>query len=84
MNMHLRRPLEIADTTLRFDERIKSPLYARHSFAEFWLINARTKATTILRRPESDRWAERLDVAAEKTLRFAALPDFAICFAAED
>jgi Uma2 family endonuclease len=31
--------VEVADTSVRYDREVKMPLYARHGYPEFWLVN---------------------------------------------
>ncbi len=50
--------IEVSDTTLAYDVRIKAPLYARHGVPELWVIDL---SGGLLRRysaPEGDAWGE--------------------------
>jgi Uma2 family endonuclease len=87
-NVDLKAPdvplvIEVAHTTLRKDRDIKAPLYARFGFPEYWLINARTKVTTIYRKPVDGQWTETETRAANEALTFPALPGFSITFSEE-
>ena len=46
--------VEIADTTLAFDRRVKLPVYARTGIREVWIVDVREKVITAYREPESD------------------------------
>jgi Uma2 family endonuclease len=72
--------IEVAATSLRYDTLIKSPLYARFGFPEYWLINAHTKVTTIHRQPVDGQWTETVTVGPDEALTFDLLPTFSIVF----
>jgi Uma2 family endonuclease len=73
--------IEVADSSKAYDEKIKSPLYAKHGFAEYWLIDAKKRSTSIRRKPVNGAWTERFEVAADGELTFDQLPNLSICFA---
>lgn len=63
--------IEVSDTTLAYDVRIKAPLYARHGVAELWVIDL---AGGLLRRfcdPQGDSFG---DVSATERPGRIALP----------
>jgi len=43
--------IEIADTTINYDRKIKAPLYARFSIPEYWLIDTQKVSVTIFQKP---------------------------------
>ena len=43
--------IEISDTTVNYDMKIKAPLYARFHIPEFWLINIQKMSVTIYQKP---------------------------------
>jgi Uma2 family endonuclease len=53
--------IEVADTTLRYDRRVKLPLYAEEGIAEVWIVNLQEECIEIYRGPtrEGYRRAER-------------------------
>src|SRR5438552_3708886 len=54
---HPARPvlvIEVADSSLRFDRRQKSRLYARAGLAEYWIVNIVDHALEIYREPERE------------------------------
>ena len=54
---HPARPVlvvEVADSSLRFDRRQKSRLYARAGLAEYWIVNIVDHALEIYREPERE------------------------------
>jgi Uma2 family endonuclease len=51
--------IEVSDTTLRDDRRIKGPLYARAGIAEYWIVNLVDNVLEVYRRPGPDGYDER-------------------------
>jgi Uma2 family endonuclease len=54
---HPARPVlvvEVADSSLRFDRRQKSRLYARAGLAEYWIVNIVDHALEVYRQPERE------------------------------
>lgn len=45
--------VEIADSSLRFDRRIKSKLYAENGVQEYWIVNLRDRCIEIYRNPSA-------------------------------
>jgi len=43
--------VEVAESSLIYDTKIKLPMYASHGVPEYWIINAVTLETTICRQP---------------------------------
>jgi Uma2 family endonuclease len=48
--------IEVADTTLRLDRRVKIPLYARVGVPEVWLLDLTTQRLEVCREPLGDRY----------------------------
>jgi Uma2 family endonuclease len=54
---HPARPVlvvEIADSSLRFDRRVKGSLYARAGLADYWIVNLRDRRLEVYRAPAPD------------------------------
>jgi Uma2 family endonuclease len=49
--------VEVSDTTLRRDRRVKLALYARAGIPEFWIVNLETREVEIYRSPAGDVYA---------------------------
>ena len=65
--------VEVSDTTLRRDRRVKLALYARAGIPEFWIVNLEVREVEIYRSPTGDTYAsvERKgpgDIAAIESL----------------
>jgi Uma2 family endonuclease len=62
--------IEVADTTLRLDRKIKAPLYARHGIPEYWVIDLERDELERYRDPHEVTYAriDRPDVSAPLAL----------------
>jgi Uma2 family endonuclease len=49
--------VEVSDTTLRRDRRVKLALYARAGIPEFWIVNVGVREVEIYRSPAGDTYA---------------------------
>lgn len=49
--------VEVSDTTLRRDRRVKLALYARAGIPEFWIVNLQDREVEIYRSPVDDAYA---------------------------
>ena len=63
--------IEVSDTTLAYDVRIKAPLYARHGVPEYWVVDLPGQRLRIFRQPRGDVWT---DVTAIESPALVALP----------
>ena len=66
--------IEVSDTTLAYDVRIKAPLYARHGVPELWILDLSGKALRCLRNPVGDTWTEISILSQPGTLALPGLP----------
>jgi len=48
--------VEVADTTARYDRKIKVPLYARHGIPEVWLLDLQKQVLEIYRNPDQEKY----------------------------
>jgi Uma2 family endonuclease len=67
--------IEVADTSLRYDRKIKVPLYARQGVPEVWLIDIRRGHLEIYREPCADGYRVPLRPAADATVAPQLLPE---------
>jgi len=70
--------IEVADSSVRYDRRVKLPLYALHGIPEFWIVDLPAGEVEVCRRPQSDTYTEVFRVGREGTLAMAMLPDVSI------
>ena len=50
--------VEVADTSLRYDRKVKGSLYAKAGIAEYWILNLHNRQLEIYRDPVADDAAE--------------------------
>jgi len=70
--------VEVSDTTLRRDRKVKLALYAGAGIPEFWIVNVEVREVEIYRTPSGDRYAsvERKGPGSAATIE--ALPGVTI------
>lgn len=69
--------IEVADSSLLYDRRTKTPLYAASGIPEYWIVNLQEQVVEVHRRPDGDRYAETSTHAAG-TLAIGALPGVSV------
>jgi Uma2 family endonuclease len=70
--------IEVSDTTLRYDSKVKASLYARHGVPEYWIVDLDQKQLHFLRTPTPEGY---VDVSADSSsgpVSIAALPGVSI------
>ena len=70
--------VEVADSSFAYAAGRKAALYAGFGARDYWVINARTRATTIHRDPASEGFKTIVTHAPDATLVPALLPALAI------
>jgi Uma2 family endonuclease len=66
--------VEVADTTLAFDRKVKRKLYAQAGVREYWIVNARSQAIEVFRNPAGDNYETRLRFEIGESVSPLALP----------
>jgi Uma2 family endonuclease len=74
--------VEIADSSVEYDRRIKVPLYARHGIREYWLLELPVKVLEVYRRPGPDGYREVQRLRRGDSISLEAFPD--VVFAVSD
>jgi Uma2 family endonuclease len=74
--------LEVADTSLRFDLKVKIPLYARMGVPEVWVADLRENVIRVFRNPEAGQFQTILTFKPDDPLSVLAFPD--VIFKASD
>jgi len=67
--------LEVADSSLGFDLKVKIPLYATMGVLEVWVADLRSNVIRVFRSPEGRRYQTVLTFSAGETLSVPAFPD---------
>ena len=70
--------IEVALTTLAYDRGVKSRLYAKHGFQEFWVVDAAARRTYVHSAPSRKTWTKTSERGPEDELNHPALPGFAL------
>lgn len=50
--------IEVANSSLRYDRKVKLPLYARHGIPEVWIVNLAGGQIEICRQPEGETYTQ--------------------------
>ena len=66
--------IEVADSSLAYDRRIKSALYARKHVRELWILDVVGKALDVYRRPSANGYREHQRLVRGKRVAMAAFP----------
>ena len=66
--------IEVSDTTLAFDSKIKAALYARCGIAELWVVDVNDRAIHVFREPEEGGYRVTFTAAAGGCVDCVGLP----------
>jgi Uma2 family endonuclease len=66
--------VEVADSSLRFDQTVKLPLYARAGIAEFWLVDLQRRVIDVYREPSGHSYTVMTTHAAGEEVALALAP----------
>jgi Uma2 family endonuclease len=70
--------IEVADTTLRLERRVRFPLYARVGVQESWLCDLVSERVEVYREPMGNRCRAVQTLNRGEALRSLAFPDVAL------
>lgn len=70
--------VEVSDSSLDFDDRVKLPLYARHGIGEVWRADLASETVAVHRDPAGESYRSVTTARRHDTLRPEALPDVEI------
>jgi Uma2 family endonuclease len=70
--------IEVADTSLAYDRRVKLRLYAESGIPEYWLIDASAETVEVHRRPRPDGYAETRQGSGDAAVAPEAFPDVSL------
>jgi Uma2 family endonuclease len=73
--------IEVADSSLAYDQRVKLPLYAREGVPEVWLVELTRRLIAVHREPSSTGYAVTLAVRPGEHIAPVALPDLSLAVA---
>lgn len=66
--------IEVADTTLRTDLRIKAPLYARAAIPEYWVVDVKARVVHVFRAPGASTYDTTFLAAGADELAAVEVP----------
>lgn len=70
--------IEVAESSLEYDLRVKVPLYASHGVPEVWVLDLAGRALHVYRQPAAGAYAQVEIIVQARTLAPLALPAAAI------
>jgi Uma2 family endonuclease len=70
--------VEVAETSLSYDLKVKLPLYASHGVREYWVINAITRVTSIHRQPAGNVYTDTDELPPTARLVPSLAPQLAV------
>jgi Uma2 family endonuclease len=81
LDEHPRRALlvvEVAESSLDEDRRVKAPLYAAAGIPEYWIVDVAGGVVEVRRGPQGEGYATVTRYAREDTMALVELPDVAV------
>ena len=73
--------VEVADSSLAADRRVKVPLYARHGIRQVWLVDLESETVEDYRQPAAAGYGEARTLRRGDTLTAEAFPELKISVA---
>ena len=67
--------VEVADSTVEYDRKVKADRYAAAGIPEYWLVDLPGEAVDVFRQPEDDGYAERVRHRSGDSLTISTLPE---------
>jgi Uma2 family endonuclease len=73
--------VEVADSSLRYDQTTKLRLYAGAGIPEYWIVSVEGEWIDVYRSPEGERYRAHRRAASGETVAPAAFPDVVVTVA---
>lgn len=70
--------IEVADSSLAYDQNQKLRLYAMHGVPEYWLLNLNNACIEVYREPQGETYAQKATLRAGDSVTLTQLPDITI------
>ena len=70
--------IEVADSSLAFDQNQKLRLYALHGIPEYWLLNLNDSCLEVYRKPNGEVYAEKTTLHVGDTITLSQLDKISI------
>ncbi|MDX2238094.1 MAG: Uma2 family endonuclease [Hyphomonadaceae bacterium] len=75
---HVLLVIEVADTTMDMDSRVKAPRYAEGGVREYWLIDVEARRTLVHRLREDGAYDEPSEIAYDQPVHALLIPDLTL------
>ena len=66
--------IEVSDTTLRYDTKIKLPIYAANGISEVWIENLKENVLLVCRDPSGKNYEKQLNLTRDDFVSPLAFP----------
>ncbi|WP_375381914.1 Uma2 family endonuclease [uncultured Sphingomonas sp.] len=70
--------VEVADSSIGYDLRVKAPLYASHGVRDYWVVDAVRQTVRVHRQPGDRGYGEVSEFTSDQTVTALLLPEIAI------
>jgi Uma2 family endonuclease len=70
--------IEISDTSLRFDQEVKLPVYARNGVREVWIVDLQDEVIRVHREPKGKAYTSIEIKQRNEQISPQAFPDFSV------
>lgn len=70
--------IEVSESSLEFDRKIKLPLYAQVNIPEVWIVNLAGKTVEVHRQPSAEGYEQTLKLRRDKTISPLAFPQLIV------
>jgi Uma2 family endonuclease len=70
--------VEVADSSLHYDQNVKLPLYARAGIGEYWIVNLKRRFVEVYRMPREDGYGEMKKHYSGDKIALALSPDIVV------
>lgn len=73
--------IEVADSSVEYDQQVKIPLYAKSGIQEVWLFNLRDQCVEVYRSPVDERYETILILRGQQEVTPLAFPEVSLTIA---
>jgi Uma2 family endonuclease len=70
--------IEVSESTLRYDQRVKAPLYARYGIPEYWIFDTQKNQILVSRNPSPEGYQQTFTADRPEAMPIIALPGLTI------
>ena len=67
--------IEVSNSSLRLDRKVKAPLYAEGGSPEYWIVDVANARLEVFRAPRNGEWTEHFTLGPKETIRPVSFPD---------